>query len=68
MDAVPWINPRYCGIGRLASSMSFVLLEESYVDALRKTVYTYFIVSEGVTAKMASVIPAPSPANRTVFA
>ena len=25
---------------------------------------TYLIVSEGVTAKMASVIPAPSPATR----
>jgi hypothetical protein len=25
---------------------------------------TYLIVSEGVTAKMASIIPAPSPARR----
>ena len=36
MAAVPWINPRYCGFGRLASSMSFVLSEESYVDAFEK--------------------------------
>ena len=65
MDTVPCMRPRKRGWGRLASSISLVLR-----FALRTSVRmarwgrTHLIVSEGVTAKMASITPAPNPARR----
>lgn len=48
--------------------MSFVLIEiEFSLGALKAKAETHLIVSEGVTAKMASVIPAPRPAISTLY-
>lgn len=63
MAAVPWMRPRYFGLGPLASSMSFVLgWSCKHASRQRIKTKTYLIVSEGVTASTASIIPAPSPA------
>lgn len=61
--AVPCIKPRYWGFRRFASSISFVLYTSNFRSLFSIQVHgTNLIVSEGVTAKIASVIPAPSPA------
>ena len=67
MDTVPCTRPRKRGCGRLASSISFVLhvvLRTQVVAGRGGEIETHLIVSDGVTAKTASVNPAPNPARR----
>ena len=70
MHAVPCTSPRKRGFGLFASSISFVLgahLGQSPAAGRRghrEGEGAHLMVSEGVTAKTASIIPAPSPASR----
>ena len=72
IHAVPCTSPRKRGLGLFASSMSFVLRADSDQPPAAGTRRrrgergegAHLMVSEGVTAKTASIMPAPSPASR----